>query len=479
MGQDTSKLSPQSQPGSALQLCLSAALPAADVTFPQAIDYMSRVNTYNTAFTIYPAAVVRPNSTDAVSAAVKCAVKAAVKVQPRCGGHSFADYSIGGESGSLVIDLVQMQHFEMDNSTWQAKIGGGTRLKDVTTRLHDAGGRAMAHGTCPEVGIGGHATIGGLGPTSRQWGAALDHILEVEVVLANGTVTRANEKTQQDLFFAIRGAASSFGIVTEFVVRTEPEPTDVVEYSYSFVSGAKNMASTFSAWQKFISKPDLDRRFASQVTITPIGMIISGTFFGTLNEYTALGFEKALNATGTVNTAKDWLGTVAHWAETEALAAVSGLAAPFYSKSLNFRPDTLIPENTITALFDYLDKADKGTLIWVVIFDLEGGAINDTPMEASAYGHRDTLFYIQTYGIGIITLTDTTRNFLTGINNLIKQQMPNVTFGAYAGYVDPALGADAQNQYFGTNLPKLESIKAVVDPTEVFWNPQSIKPKKA
>ena len=47
----------------------------------------------------------------------------------------------------------------------------------------------------------GHATIGGLGPTSRQWGSTLDHIREVEVVLANGTITRANQNQNPDLYF--------------------------------------------------------------------------------------------------------------------------------------------------------------------------------------------------------------------------------------------------------------------------------------
>lgn len=52
----------------------------------------------------------------------------------------------------------------MDESTWQTTVGGGTLLEDVTKRLHETGNRAMAHGTCPQVGIGGHATIGSLGP---------------------------------------------------------------------------------------------------------------------------------------------------------------------------------------------------------------------------------------------------------------------------------------------------------------------------
>jgi hypothetical protein len=47
----------------------------------------------------------------------------------------------------------------------------------------------------------GHLGIGGLGPLSRQYGTALDHVEEVEVVLANGTITRASNTLYPDLFF--------------------------------------------------------------------------------------------------------------------------------------------------------------------------------------------------------------------------------------------------------------------------------------
>ena len=47
----------------------------------------------------------------------------------------------------------------MNQDNWQASFGGGHKLSDVTKKLHDNGKRAIAHGTCPTVGIGGHATI--------------------------------------------------------------------------------------------------------------------------------------------------------------------------------------------------------------------------------------------------------------------------------------------------------------------------------
>jgi hypothetical protein len=45
----------------------------------------------------------------------------------------------------------------------------------------------------------------------------------------------------------------------------------------------------------------------------------------------------------------------------------------------------------------------------------------------------------------------------------------------YPGYVDPELPNGPQ-QYWRTNLPRLEQIKAVVDPGDVFHNPQSVVP---
>lgn len=55
--------------------------------------------------------------------------------------------------------MVNFQQFSIDNTTWHATIGPGTKLGSVDEKLHAAGGRAFAHGICPGVGVGGHATI--------------------------------------------------------------------------------------------------------------------------------------------------------------------------------------------------------------------------------------------------------------------------------------------------------------------------------
>lgn len=42
---------------------------------------------------------------------------------------------------------------------------------------------------------------GGLGPMSRMWGSCLDHVVQVEVVTAEGKIVVASETENKDLFF--------------------------------------------------------------------------------------------------------------------------------------------------------------------------------------------------------------------------------------------------------------------------------------
>ncbi|KAF7317826.1 Reticuline oxidase [Mycena kentingensis (nom. inval.)] len=481
MGQTPSTLPPASQPGSPLQLCLNkvfAGNVSEKVGYPQ--DFLFQpidVKAYNTRVPVIPAAVTRPSTTAEISGVLACAAASDVKVQAKSGGHSYANYGLGGEDNAVVVDMVNYQHFKMDTTTWQATIGSGTRLGDVTTKLHNAGGRAIAHGTCPDVGIGGHATIGGLGPLSRQWGAALDHVIEVEIVLANGTVTRANAQQNPDILFAVKGAAASFGVVTEFVVVTHPEPGEVVEYSYTVKLGKHaDMWTTFKTWQTIVADPNLDRKLASQLILLPGTMIISGTYFGTEEEFSKLEFAKQLeadkNTDVAVATLDDWLGTVVNWSENAALKLISGIPSAFYSKSLTFNEKNLIPDDGIKSLFEFLDT-DADTLLWFVIFDLEGGAVNDIAPGATAYAHRDALFYMQSYAIHLTEMTDKTMKWVQGVSDVITSSMPGATFGAYAGYVDPFL-VDGPAQYWNTNLPKLQQIKTAIDPLDRFHNPQSV-----
>lgn len=121
------------------------------------------------------------------------------------------------------------------------------------------------------------------------------------------------------------------------------------------------MANTFKAWQKLIADPKLSRKFASQVTIFELGMMIRGerassrthvphglnivrrlgTFFGSEKEFKELGFEEklAVNATSKSIVLDDWLGAVGNWFETEIVKLVGG-AVGFFPFALTRRSRT-------------------------------------------------------------------------------------------------------------------------------------------
>ncbi|KAI0121832.1 putative glucooligosaccharide oxidase [Daldinia grandis] len=464
-------------PSTPLSDCLNAVCNGRDdcVAFPDHPLYqVSWVNRYNLDIPVEPIAVTRPDNAQDVSGFIKCAVANNVKVQPKSGGHSYANFGVGGQDGELVIDLVNLQDFSMDTNTWQASIGGGTRLSDVTNKLHQNGKRAIAHGTCPGVGIGGHATIGGLGPSSRMWGSCLDHVIEAEVVTADGSIKRANEKENSDLFFALKGAGAGFGVVTEFVVKTHPEPGDIVQYSYSLsLDKHTNLISVFQQWQDLISDPNLDRRFGTEFVMHELGVIITATFYGTEEEWKATGIPDKIPVGNVSVVVDDWLAVIAQQAEDAALW-LSELRVAFSAKSLAFRADETLSPDTISKLMNYIDGAKRGTLIWFLIFDSTGGAVSDIPMNATAYSHRDKIMFAQGYGVGVPTLNQDTRDFMNGIMTTTKSGSTQ-TLTTYPGYVDPSL-ADAQASYWGPNLDTLGEIKSKWDPNDLFHNPQSVRP---
>ncbi|KAI0147186.1 hypothetical protein GGR57DRAFT_505926 [Xylariaceae sp. FL1272] len=464
-------------PSSPLADCLGSVCNGRDncVAYPSTPLYqISWVNRYNLDIPVTPAAVTRPDTVDDVSGFVKCAATNNVRVQAKSGGHSYANFGLGGEDGELVIDLTNFQDFSMDNTTWQATIGGGTKLSDVTERLHDNGKRAIAHGTCPGVGIGGHATIGGLGPASRMWGSSLDHVVEVEVVTADGSIMRASETQNSDLFFALKGAGAGFGVITNFVVKTHPEPGTVVQYTYSITFGKHaDMVPVFKQWQDLATDPDLDRRFGTEFVAHELGAIITGTFYGTEDEWNASGIPDRIPKGKISVVIDDWLAAIATDVENAALY-LSDTRTAFTARSLSFKSDEVLSEDTITDVMNYLDDTDQGTLLWFLIFDATGGAISDIPMNATAYSHRDKVMFCQGYGIGGLTLSQTTKDFMNGIIDTI-QNSTTETLTTYPGYVDPNL-VNPQDSYWGPNLDTLGSIKTKWDPKDTFHNPQSVRP---
>ena len=101
---------------------------------------------FNRRLSYKPAAIIFPTTVQDVANAVKCASQASVKVAARSGGHSYAANGVGGQDGSLVVDLKNLHSIKVTASNQTAVFGTGNRLGDIALALYNGGKQAMAHG---------------------------------------------------------------------------------------------------------------------------------------------------------------------------------------------------------------------------------------------------------------------------------------------------------------------------------------------
>ena len=94
-----------------------------------------------------PLLLAVPESVEHVAASVKCAAGYGAKVQARGGGHSYAAMGLGGQDGSLVVDMKKFKSMSLKSDV--VTVGAGVRLGDLATFLWNNGKRALPHGLCP------------------------------------------------------------------------------------------------------------------------------------------------------------------------------------------------------------------------------------------------------------------------------------------------------------------------------------------
>ncbi|EMF09348.1 glucooligosaccharide oxidase [Sphaerulina musiva SO2202] len=450
---------------------------------PSGVNYTTSLNVYNLDHIYIPSAVAYPTSAEQVAALVKCACSAGVAVQALSGGHSFLNFGLGGQNGSLSIRLGFINDIFYDVSAETMSFGTGNLLSTLTKEL-EANERTAAYSSIGSIGTGGHFAIGGLGPLSRLHGLAADQIVEAEVVLADGSIVTASESVNEDIFFAIRGAAWSFGIVTSITIRTQPIVPSI-PYSYVVPGNSSTLAAVLSAWQSLVTQKQLPREFSSTAYIYEGFAVLIGTYFGSQVDFSKVGLDSITAhaiPTRTVLDVLDQANITASGAKPSSIFSTlftSHTPAHFYAKSLKFTQDTLPSPPVLTEIVDYAlgNATDPGTPLWFILFDLAGGKINDVPSNATSYFHRDALLWLQSYTVNLVGdggVSARQKGFLNGLNKKIRELVPGVDDAAYPGYVDDGL-EDFATSYWGGNVERLRGIKARYDFENVFRNGQSIR----
>jgi FAD/FMN-containing dehydrogenase len=169
-----------------------------------------------------PALIAQCAGSADVIAAVQFAREHGLPVAVRGGGHHVAGNAVC--DGGLVIDLSRMKGLRIDPPRRTARAEAGLTWGELNHDLQ-AFGLGATGGYISITGIPGLTLGGGFGWLVRKHGLALDNLLSVDIVTADGQLRTASPAEHPDLFWGVRGAGANFGAVVSFEFQVHPVGT--------------------------------------------------------------------------------------------------------------------------------------------------------------------------------------------------------------------------------------------------------------
>lgn len=208
---------------------LQDALPAESVVVdPDVVDGYR----YDRAKTVVPGtplALVRAGSTDEVAAAMRVASRFGVGVVTRGAGTGLSGGSAAVD-GCITLSTERMREVRIDAGAMVAVAQPGALNVEVKAAARVEGLWYPPDPSSYEIcSIGGNLATNAGGLCCVKYGVTTDYVLGIEVVLADGTITRLGGRTIKDvagldLKRLFVGSEGTLGVITEATLRLRPTP---------------------------------------------------------------------------------------------------------------------------------------------------------------------------------------------------------------------------------------------------------------
>jgi FAD/FMN-containing dehydrogenase len=390
-----------------------------------------------------PGLVLRPQSPAEVQDAVGYAGRHRdVPLGILSGGHGISGRSLNDGGIVIAVDALNEITVLSDN---RARLGPGARWGDVAAALAPHG-LSLTAGDSGSVGVGGLATAGGIGWLVREHGLTIDHLRSVDVVTANGDLVRASATENPDLFWAMRGAGANFGIAVSFEFDLDPVGPQVG--FAMLVYTPDDIAAFLQAWGTTIEH--------SHPTVTGT-LILSPGGYGPPTVQALI-----------VVDADDPDTVIERLQPLAALAPLANQSVQLipYHALLAQQPEqhghgephghSGLASHLTPAVTEGLAHLLASNSSFFLTVRSAGGAVADTPMDATAYAWRNANFFVATLGGG-------SADFETRWNLLL----PHFE-GMYLSF-ETDTGPDVLARAFPpAHLNRLRALKRTWDPTGLF-----------
>lgn len=412
-----------------------------------------------------PALITRCRGVADIVEAVNLARTLNLEVAVRGGGHNVAGRAT--VDGGLMLDLSLMKGIHVDPKTHTARAQGGLTWNEFNreTQLH---GLATTGGVVSTTGIAGLTLGGGIGWLMGKHALALDNLLSVDLVLADGRILTASKEDNADLFWALRGGGGNFGVAVSFEYRLHPVGPIVtgglIAYPFSaawdvlrfFRDVTASLADEFTVFAGLIHAPDGSGMKLVALVVCHCGPLGAGE-----------GAAQPIKKFGAP--AMDVIGPMPYCQVNAMLDAAYPRGALNYWKS-NFLSS--LSDEAIRMMIDCFAKCP--TPMGQLLLEHFHGAVTRVGVTDTAFPHR-----AQGYNLLVLSewLDPKDNNACTAwARDSYTAMQPFMSSGRYMNYLGDDEPGDPVAAAYGPNYRRLQQLKTKYDPENFFHMNQNIRP---
>lgn len=369
--------------------------------------------------------------------------------------------------GGIMIDLAPMKGIAVDAERRTARVEPGVTWAELNlaTQAHAL---AVTGGVVSSTGVAGLTLGGGLGWLMGKHGLALDNLVSVDLVTADGDLVQASAAERPDLFWAVRGGGGNFGVATAFEFQLHQVGPSVTGGLIAHPFGAaRDVLKLFR--DATASLPD-EQGVVAGLIHAPDGSGAKLAALVTCHCGSLADGERAMRPLRRLGSGvTDTLGPIPY-------ADLNAMMDGAYPKgALNYWKSSFLSDLSDGAIETMVECFGRcPSAMGQIILEHVHGAATRVPVDATAFPHRAA-------GYNFLLMSQWTDPGISAecvawARETYAAMSPFTAAGRYVNYLDADEAGDPVAAAYGPNYRRLQEIKRRYDPENFFRLNQNIAP---